>query len=468
MVFSSSVFLFIFLPIVLCGYYLIQPRFRNAFLLLASLCFYGYGEPKFLLALLSSILINYLVALLISREEKAANKKILLTAGVALNLSLLFVFKYLNFLTFNLSRLIPSIGVTSIALPIGISFFTFQAMSYVIDVYRGERAQKNPLNLGLYISLFPQLVAGPIVRYKTIESQIDDRKTSFADFSEGVAVVLKGLFKKIIFANNMAIIADKAFSGDAAGHSVLFLWLGALAYTLQIYFDFSGYSDMAIGLGRMFGFSFPKNFDHPYIAKSITDFWRRWHISLSSWFRDYVYIPMGGSRGSTAQHLRNLAVVWLLTGIWHGANWTFLFWGLAYFVLLVLEKYLIRPERFESKGLVWSYRLVTFLAVMFCWVVFRADSITSAGSYLASMLGFSGNPLSDGDWLFYSREYLILIVFALVFCTQLPHAAAERVRSKLKASVFEAARAVAYVFLFAVCISYLVIGSHNPFIYFNF
>ena len=468
MVFSSSVFLFIFLPIVLGGYYLIQPKFRNAFLLLASLCFYGYGEPKFLLALLASILMNYLAALFISRQKRAASKKLILSIAIALNLSLLFVFKYLNFLSLNLSRIIPSIGVTSIALPIGISFFTFQAMSYVIDVYRGERAQKNPLDLGLYISLFPQLVAGPIVRYKTIEGQIGDRQTSFGVFSEGVTIFLKGLFKKIIFANNVAIIADKAFSGEASGHSVLFLWLGALAYTLQIYFDFSGYSDMAIGLGRMFGFSFPVNFDHPYIAKSITDFWRRWHISLSSWFRDYVYIPLGGSRGGTARHLRNLAVVWLLTGIWHGANWTFLFWGLAYFALLVTEKYFIRPDRFEKKSLILFYRILTFLAVMLCWAVFRADSIGSAGSYFASMLGLSGNPLWDGDWQFYSREYLVLIIFALIFCTPLPHSAAKLLQSRVKAPFYETLRALGYAFLFVICISYLVIGSHNPFIYFNF
>ena len=311
MVFSSLTFLFLFLPVVLALYFLLDcfvPVLKNGFLCIASLMFYAFGEPDFVLILIDSIIINWIFALCIDKiGRKGTNarlfKKTLLIIDIVLNVALLVVFKYTNFITSNLSLLYPNINVTSIALPIGISFFTFQAMSYVIDVYRGEEAQINPINLGLYISLFPQLIAGPIVRYNTIAKEIRNRITTKEDFTEGTCCFLRGLFKKIIFANNLAIIADTAFAGTSGTQSVLFAWLGALAYTLQIYFDFSGYSDMAIGLGRVFGFHFSKNFDYPYAATSITDFWRRWHISLSSWFRDYVYIPLGGSRGGGAYSL---------------------------------------------------------------------------------------------------------------------------------------------------------------------
>lgn len=302
MVFSSSTFLFLFLPIVMCVYFLINkfiPVLRNSILLIASLVFYGFGEPEFILILIGSILANWAIALCIDWIKNDYCRSFCLMTDIVLNLALLIVFKYMNFITANLSPYIAGLKVTEIALPIGISFFTFQAMSYVIDVYRREEeAQVNLLNLGLYISFFPQLIAGPIVRYSTIADEINERKTTWDDFAEGIVCFLRGLFKKIIFANNVAIIADTAFAGDFATQAVLFSWLGALAYTLQIYFDFSGYSDMAIGLGRIFGFHFSKNFNYPYTSISITDFWRRWHISLSSWFKDYVYIPLGGSRGA--------------------------------------------------------------------------------------------------------------------------------------------------------------------------
>lgn len=306
MVFSSSTFLFIFLPIVLALYFLIDcfmPTLRNAVLCVASLLFYAFGEPRFVIIMMASIIINWALALSIDkiREEKGQAViwgKVILIFDLTLNVGLLVMFKYVNFITSNLNLLNHNIKPTSIALPIGISFFTFQAMSYVIDIYRGEEAQKNPINIGLYICLFPQLIAGPIVRYNTIAKEMQNRTTTKEDFTEGICCFLRGLFKKIIFANNFAIVADTAFTVSTLGtQSVLFSWLGALTYTLQIYFDFSGYSDMAIGLGRVFGFHFTKNFDYPYTATSITDFWRRWHISLSSWFRDYVYIPLGGSRG---------------------------------------------------------------------------------------------------------------------------------------------------------------------------
>jgi D-alanyl-lipoteichoic acid acyltransferase DltB (MBOAT superfamily) len=468
MVFSSSTFIFLFLPIVLVGYYLLHPRYRNVFLLLASLSFYAFGEPKFVLLLIASIVFNYLVALVIGGCKRKGIRRLCLMIGVTCDLLLLIIYKYMNFITQNLQRSFPFVSVTSFALPIGISFFTFQAISYLADVYRGEDIQKNPLDLGLYISFFPQLVAGPIVRYKTISAELINRKSTWADFSSGVVSFINGLIKKIVIANNLAIIADLSFTGDIRHHSILFAWLGALAFTLQIYFDFSGYSDMAIGLGRMFGFHFSKNFDYPYSANSVTDFWRRWHISLSTWFRDYVYIPLGGSRKGAWRQIINLLIVWLLTGIWHGAAWTFVLWGLAYFFLLLLEKFLIKPDRLRNKAVSWLYRVFVFFSVMICWVVFRADSIRDAGRYVKSMLGLYGNPLVDNDWLFYSREYMVIFALAILLATPVVRYVLRRFKSKMKPVCYETIRAAGYIFMFIVSISYLILGAHNPFIYFNF
>ncbi len=309
MVFSSSTFIFMFLPIVLIGYYLINPQYRNIFLLIVSLGFYAFTEPRFVLILILSIVINYTVGVTIDRIESAIAKKIILLCGIIIDLLILCVFKYTNFLTINIHRIWASMKIANIALPVGISFFTFQEISYIVDVYRGEEVQNNPLNLGLYISFFPQLIAGPIVRYKMIAQEINQREHSWNEFSEGIVIFICGFAKKIILSNNMSIIADKAFAGDLSNQSIAFAWLGAFAYTYQIYFDFSGYSDMAIGLGRMFGFHFPQNFNYPYASKNITDFWRRWHISLGTWFRDYIYIPLGGSRKGDKKTIRNLLVV---------------------------------------------------------------------------------------------------------------------------------------------------------------
>lgn len=309
MFFSSSTFIFMFLPIVLIGYYLINPQYRNIFLLIVSLGFYAFTEPRFVLILILSIVINYTVGVTIDRIESAIAKKIILLCGIIIDLLILCVFKYTNFLTINIHRIWASMKIANIALPVGISFFTFQEISYIVDVYRGEEVQNNPLNLGLYISFFPQLIAGPIVRYKMIAQEINQREHSWNEFSEGIVIFICGFAKKIILSNNMSIIADKAFAGDLSNQSIAFAWLGAFAYTYQIYFDFSGYSDMAIGLGRMFGFHFPQNFNYPYASKNITDFWRRWHISLGTWFRDYIYIPLGGSRKGDKKTIRNLLVV---------------------------------------------------------------------------------------------------------------------------------------------------------------
>ena len=470
MVFSSSTFLVFFLPAVLLGYYIIHPRLRNPFLLAASLFFYAWGEPKFVLVMLLSILCNYLFARRIDqRRKRNLDGKLQLIAAVIFNIGLLIVFKYTNFLTYNLSRVFRGIAVTHIALPIGISFFTFQALSYVVDVYRGEEVQKNPLDLGLYISFFPQLIAGPIVRYRTIAAQLHERSESWDGFSEGTERFLVGLFKKIILANNLSLLADAAFAASPSEISVCFSWLGALAYTFQIYYDFSGYSDMAIGLGKMFGFQFLENFNYPYIAQSVTDFWRRWHISLSSWFRDYVYFPLGGSHVSTkSKHIRNLLVVWLLTGIWHGASWNFVLWGLVYFFLLVLEKFVVKPENIRSRTGKLCYRLFTFLAVMLCWVLFRAEGLQGAAGYFRSMLGLCSNPFVDANVRFYAREYLVLLILAAVFSTPILSKLASRFENGRHKVLFGVLKAIAFVGLLFISLSYLVMGAHNPFIYFNF
>ena len=377
MLFSSSVFLFLFLPGVLIVYYLLLRPWRqaqNIFLLLASLVFYAWGEPWFVLVMMLSIAVNYGFGLWVDRDGRRGGARLPVVLAVLFNLGILFVFKYLTFTLSILNRLGAAFVIPGIELPIGISFFTFQALSYVLDVKRGRgQVQRSPLKVGLYISFFPQLIAGPIVKYETVADQIDHRRETWEDFSAGCARFIVGLGKKVLLSNQLALVADRAFLLEGADKlTTSFAWLGALCYTLQIYYDFSGYSDMAIGLGKLFGFHFLENFQYPYLSQSVTEFWRRWHISLSTWFRDYVYFPLGGSRvSSRGKHIRNLFVVWLLTGIWHGANWTFLAWGLFYFVLLVLEKY-------GHLGRGWPEVcrwLFTFLMVNFAWVVFRADGL---------------------------------------------------------------------------------------------
>ena len=361
--------------------------------------------------------------------------------------------------------------VPVIELPIGISFFTFQALSYVLDVYRGRgRAQANPLKVGLYIAFFPQLIAGPIVKYETVADQIDNRRESWADFSAGTCRFLAGLGKKVLLANQLAVVADRAFPlSESGAASAGMAWLGAVCYTLQIYYDFSGYSDMAIGLGRMFGFHFLENFNYPYLSRSITEFWRRWHISLSTWFRDYVYFPLGGSRvDGAARHIRNLFVVWLLTGIWHGANWTFLCWGLFYFVLLVLEKY-GHLGRGWPAGLQW---LFTMAMVNFGWVLFRADGLRSAVRYLRDMLFLGAGPLWDAAAAMSLRENALVLIAAVVFAAP----AAGWIKGKLYAGprlkkaapLWDVGYALLLTAVFLVSASFLVKGTYNPFIYFNF
>ncbi len=404
--------------------------------------------------MLLSIIVNYSFGRLLDKY-RPKNKSILVLS-IIFNLGVLFIFKYLCFTLQNIGWLInKDFSNLKIELPIGISFFTFQAMSYVMDVYKRKvEVQKSLLNLGLYIALFPQLVAGPIVRYETVAKEIEERNENYDDFAEGTIRFIQGLAKKIIIANNVALVADAAFATPIEELSTAFAWLGAIAYTLQIYFDFSGYSDMAIGLGRMFGFHFLENFNYPYMASSITDFWRRWHISLSSWFRDYVYYPLGGSRvTSKARHIFNLFVVWALTGIWHGANWTFIIWGLYYFILLVIEKQLNLDKKKH-----WLGHLYTILLVIISWVFFRANNLQNALLYLKIMLILNIS-LYDG-LIIYWNSYVIYIFLALIFLFDHTKKIEKKKYPRLNLFIF--------ILLFFITICYIVRNEYNPFIYFNF
>ena len=477
MVFSSILFTFMFLPAVLLVHFLVRGmRARNLVLLAASLFFYAWGEPVFVLVMIASILCNYVLALAIGKTESVQLRKEILILAIAANLALLFVFKYLNFAVKAVNDLFQlAIPPTDIALPIGISFFTFQAMSYCIDVYRKDAGvQKNPLDLALYISFFPQLIAGPIVRYNTISEQIrGPRQITTESFAYGVRRFLTGFVKKVILANNLSLAAYDQFQildFASAGHGAFFYWIGAFAYALQIYFDFSGYSDMAIGLGAMFGFRFEENFRYPYTAGTVTAFWQNWHISLGRWFRDYVYIPLGGSRVKTSRIIRNLFVVWLLTGIWHGANYTFIAWGMGYFVLLVFEKFVLRISG-RGKHVRFLWHIVTQIAVISLWVMFNAVGIKQALHYWMAMAGLYGNGFgfTEPAVIRLFREYGIWMAAGLVFTYPVAPRVAARVReNKTVSDIADIAVPVLYLAGFLWAVSYLVTGAHNPFIYFQF
>lgn len=476
MLFPSNIFLFCFFPVVLVLYYglchvILHKNItaKNILLLIASLLFYAYGEKWYVLLLASSILFNYIFGILIGRYTGVAEqngiaagktgKKIILIIAVICNLGLLFVFKYLDFVLANCNRFFhTSVPLTGIELPIGISFFTFQALSYVADVYRGtSQVQKNPIKLGLYISLFPQLIAGPIVRYETVEQQMNDRQESFLQFREGVIRFITGLGKKVLLADTMALFASRILvqvTGGAKINAAL-AWLGAIAYTLQIYYDFSGYSDMAIGLGKMFGFTFPENFRHPYIAESVTEFWRRWHISLSSWFRDYVYIPLGGNTSSWRTY-RNMLIIWLLTGIWHGAGWTFILWGLMYFVVLAVER-LAGIGRTRKLPAVISH-IYTMLVVIVGWVIFMSPSLPVAVNYLKTMIGIGATGWLDSTAYFYLRDNIVFFILAVLFVTPVGKRLEKypRLQQILLGAVF------------LLVIVYIIKGTYSPFIYFSF
>lgn len=453
MIFSSASFLFAFLPCVAIVYYLLRSRTaRNVFLTLVSLFFYAWGEPWFVLVMLLSIVINWFIALRIGAGE---HKKAWLVVGLVCDLGLLAGFKYLGFLMENVNWIFRlSLPVPQIVLPIGISFFTFQAISYIIDVYRGDgRVQKNLMNVCLYISFFPQLIAGPIVRYQTFDDQITTRRETLDDFCEGVRRFIVGLAKKVLLANNLAALADTAFAMKTTELSLVGTWLAAASYMLQLYFDFSGYSDMAIGLARMFGFHLLENFNLPFIARSIAGFWKRWHISLTSWFRDYLYFPLGGSRVSKGRLLFNMGVVWVLTGFWHGAQWTYLAWGFLFFVLQAFERFSGAGKWLEKHRIGHLY---VFLVVMIASVVSRADSIPHALDLYRSMFGLDGSAIFDDTARMFLREYGVFLAAGVLCCLPVPK------------RIPDAVRGVGLAVAGFVAITYVVMGSYNPFIYFNF
>lgn len=458
MVFSSLIFLFFFLPAVLFCYYIVPTRFiraRNMVLLLFSLFFYFYGEPKLIIMLVLSILMNYLFGL----SMRSRYRKSLLIFCITANLTLLGVFKYLNFFIRTADGLLGlNIQLTSIVMPIGISFYTFQALSYVIDVYRREvPPQHDPFSLALYVSMFPQLIAGPIVRYHDVNEQLAVRSHSVAQFSDGISRFVFGLSKKVLLSNVFAQIADGIFAYQPAELSTAAAWLGAIGYTLQIYFDFSGYSDMAIGLGKMFGFTFLENFNYPYISRSVTEFWRRWHISLSTWFRDYVYIPLGGNRCSPARHICNLLVVWTLTGFWHGANWTFMAWGLYFGILLILEKKFL-SRLIERLPMILRHVYALFFIII-GWVFFRSDSMNLAMQYIGRM--FSSNVPVNG----FVTEYLIRFWPYLLFGVVLSAPVFPRLTNTRAWRVLEIPILGILGLLYVMS---LLASSYNPFIYFRF
>ena len=452
MVFSSGVFLFLFLPGLLIMYYSAKSRaVRNYILLITSLLFYAWGEPVFVFIMLASIFLNWKTALIMSSSPRP---KLWLTLAISLDVLLLGIFKYTGFVTENLAFLTGGrTSVIRIALPIGISFFTFQMMSYVFDVYYGKsKAQEKLSYVALYISFFPQLIAGPIVRYNQIEAEITERHENFGDFAEGARRFIYGLGKKVLLANFVAQIADNVFAG-AVSMTVMMSWLGVISYAFQVYFDFSGYSDMAIGLGLMFGFHFEENFNYPYTASSIANYWHRWHISLSTWFKDYVYIPLGGSRVPYYRWLINLSAVWFLTGIWHGANWTFIIWGQLFFVLLVIEKETKIASRLGNFA-----RIYTLLVVLFARVLYKSNNLSSAISYMASMLGLKGNALYDSGFIEYIKGSWT--VLAASFIGIFPAVKILR-RYRLAEAVYLCA-------VFIICVLEITVSSYNPFIYFNF
>ncbi|HIR46805.1 MAG TPA: MBOAT family protein [Candidatus Caccousia avicola] len=475
MVFSSLIFLYQFFPLVLLLYFVVPKRFRtvrNLILLVFSLLFYSWGEPVAIWLMVGSIVLNYALGWLVQRfcdREERKKARVVVAVSVAVNLLLLGIFKYAGFFLENVSAILGrEIPLLEIALPIGISFYTFQSLSYPVDIYRGEaRAQKNLAAFGMYVSFFPQLIAGPIVQFHSIADQLTGRSESRDAFSQGISRFLQGLGKKVLLANSIGLVWEEISAMPAGDLPVLMAWLGIFAFAFQIYFDFSGYSDMAVGMGLMFGFHFPENFDHPYRSKSITEFWRRWHITLGSWFRDYVYIPLGGNRRGPAMQIRNIAIVWALTGIWHGASWNFLLWGVYFGILLILEKlFLLRMlEKLPS----FFQHVYALFFILIGWVLFAFDDLSRGLSYLSALFGAGGTLLSNETvYLFYTN--LILLVVLCIASAGIP----KRIREAF--SRFSKRRPLPYALLRSVCAAlllllstaYLVDASYNPFLYFRF
>jgi len=466
MLFSSIPFLYYFLPSVLILYFLAPKMLKNTVLLISSLVFYGWGEPKYVILMVASIIIGFVSGLLIEATSEKSKKKLIMTINVIINLGFLGFFKYSNFFIENFNNVTGlSIELLSVALPIGISFYTFQILSYAVDVYRGTtKAQRNIISLATYITMFPQLIAGPIVRYTDVVDYLDKRTLNFEKISYGLRRFIIGLSKKVLIANALGELCVTFKASD--DRALLFYWLYAVSFCLQVYFDFSGYSDMAIGLGKILGFDFMENFNFPFISKSVAEFWRRWHISLGSWFRDYVYIPLGGNRVKKSRWIFNVLVVWFLTGFWHGAAWNFIVWGLYFVIFLVFEKTKIGKFITETHIL---NRVYTLFFIIISFVIFDAVNMGEAFSYIKAMLGFSGIPLVSDEFIYYSKEYAVILLIGLIGATPLVKKAATKLTGikgvKVVVGILEPIILVALLILVT---AYLVDGSFNPFLYFRF
>ena len=463
MVFTSITFLYYFLPIVLLIYFITPYKYKNGVLLLSSLIFYFYGEPKYILLMIFEVLLAYFSMLIVSKS----NNKLLYILTIIIHILLLCIFKYLNFFTSNINSIFNiNLPLSNIILPIGISFYTFQIISYEIDVYKKRvNVQKNLLKLATYIFMFPQLIAGPIVRYSDIEHELDKRKHSFDNFSYGVERFMIGLFKKVLIANTLGELSNILITSTDI--SILLYWIFAISYMLQIYFDFSGYSDMAIGLGRMFGFHFLENFNYPYMATSITDFWHRWHISLSSWFRDYIYIPLGGNRKGVKKQIRNILIVWLLTGLWHGANYTFIVWGLLFGIMLIIEKFILSKYLKNTPYII--KRVYTLFIVLISFVIFRADNINEAFNIIKGLFGFNTKVFSNSFTIYYFKSYFIILLLGIILSTPLLSNIITRLRKNNVLNkiinLFEPLLIILILVLVTAC---LIDNSYNPFLYFRF
>ena len=461
MVFSSITFLFYFLPIVLGIYYIVPNKWKNMILLLASLIFYFWGEPKYVLVMIASIASTYIFGILMDKYKK--HSKLFLILSICVSAGILIYFKYMNFIIQNINLwLTNKIDFIYVVLPIGISFYTFQLISYTIDVYRGQaKVQKNILKLAMYISLFPQLIAGPIVRYTTIEEEIENRQYSFEKFALGVRRFVIGLGKKVLIANVLGELTNIFLTSNDS--SVLFYWLYAISNMLQIYFDFSGYSDMAIGLGKMFGFEFLENFNYPYIATSVTDFWRRWHISLSTWFRDYIYIPLGGNRVSKMKWLRNIMIVWLLTGLWHGAAWNFIFWGLYFGILLIIEKVFLGKYLEKLPKILSRIYVLTIVAISF--IIFSGNGISQILQNIGGLVGISTQNTVSAESLYYFKSYFVVLSIGIIGATPILKNIANKEKLSKLTNILEP---IYLLLILVICTSYIIDGSFNPFLYFRF
>ena len=463
MLFTSISFLYYFLPIVIILYFIVPKKFKNFILFLSSIFFYFCGEPIYTFLMIGEIFIAYVGVRYLEKHRK----KSILVSLLAIHIGALGLFKYSDFTINNINQIFGSkIPLLKLALPIGISFYTFQIISYVVEVYRGKvKAQKSFLKLATYVSLFPQLIAGPIVRYETIEKELDSRTSNFENFAYGVRRFVIGLGKKVLIANMLGELCD-VFS-TTNEKSVLFYWIFAISYSLQIYFDFSAYSDMAIGLGRMFGFHFLENFNYPYISKSITEFWRRWHMSLSSWFRDYVYIPLGGNRKGTIILVRNIFIVWALTGIWHGANWTFVIWGLMFGIMLIIEKLFLTKHLEKMPSIL--QRIYVLFTVMISFIIFNANSIVEAWNNIIGLFGANGESLINASTVYYLKSYLVVLVIAIIGSTPLLKNIIEKLKTKTNANkIINLLEPIAMASILIIVTAYLVDNSYNPFLYFRF